>query len=215
MRYSRFLAVVGCGAMGAGAFFAARAAIGQDDAARGAGGPVVIAPAGAPAVYLPQPAPPAPVRAVTTYQNTPGGWRETQFVVPSDNPLQQSNAELDRQIGALTSRFGESAEDADRQKAKAELAELLGKQFEVQQQIREEEVGQLEARVKKLRALIDKRKEARQTIIEKRLDQLLREAEGLGWNAGGDGAKHAVYGYGATNKTVPNRAVPAPPAPGK
>ena len=192
MRNTRFMAIVGCGAIGAGALMAARAAIGQDAAPRGAGGPVVIAPPGAAAVYLPQPSPPPP-RPVTTYQNTPFGWRETQFVVPGDSPLQQTSVELDRQIGALTSRYGEIAEDAERQKAKAELAELLGKQFEVQQQIREEEVGQLESRVEKLRALIDKRKDARQSIIEKRLDQLLREAEGLGWNAGGEGAHRAVY----------------------
>jgi hypothetical protein len=32
-----------------------------------------------------------------------------------------------------------------------------------------------------LREIMRKRSESRQTIIDKRLDQLLREADGLGW----------------------------------
>ncbi|HEV3024616.1 MAG TPA: hypothetical protein VGX76_19205, partial [Pirellulales bacterium] len=41
----------------------------------------------------------------------------------------------------------------------------------------------IEARVKKLREVINKRNEAKRSIIDKRLDQLIREADGLGWNA--------------------------------
>ena len=215
MRYSRFLAFVGCGAIGAGAFFAARAATGQVLSV-GAGRPGASASASAPPVADAAPsAAAAPPRSVTTYQGGPDGWAVTQFIQPSDSPLQQSNVEFDRQISALTSRYGEIDDDAERQKAKTELAEMLGKQFEVQQQIREEEVGQLEARVKKLRALIDKRKDARQSIIEKRLDQLLREAEGLGWSAGGEGPHQAIYRPIALPGAISARPVPAPPAPGK
>lgn len=133
-----------------------------------------------------------PARGVISYQNGKAGYAAA-WSRSSESPLQHSNAELEGQIGALTSRYGEIADEDELQKAKTELAELLTKQFEIQQQIREEEVGQLESRVKKLRGLIDKRKEARQSIIEKRLDQLLREAEGLGWNPGGEGAHRAVY----------------------
>ena len=214
MRYSRFLALVGFGAMGAAAFFAARAATGQVLSV-GAGRPGASASASAPPVADAAPsAAAAPPRSVTTYQGGPGGWAVTNLVQHIDSALQQSNAELNAQIGALTSRYGEIAEDAERQKAKTELAELLGKQFEVQQQIREEEVGQLEARVKKLRALIDKRKEARLSIIEKRLDQLLREAEGLGWNVGGEGPHQAIYRPIALPGAIGAKPVPTPPAKG-
>jgi hypothetical protein len=70
-----------------------------------------------------------------------------------------------------------------RAKIKTKLGEALGKQFDLQQKRRELELSRLEARMKKVRDLMKKRSDARTTIIEKRLDQVLREAEGLGWGA--------------------------------
>jgi hypothetical protein len=68
-----------------------------------------------------------------------------------------------------------------RAKIKTKVQEALGKQFDAQQKRRDLELTRLEAQTKKLRELMKKRTDARTTIIEKRLDQLLREADGLGW----------------------------------
>jgi hypothetical protein len=92
----------------------------------------------------------------------------------------------------LASQYAEATDEAERQKIQAQLAELVGRQFEAQQQVREDEVAQLEARVKKLRDLIEKRKEARQSIVDQRLEQLLREAEGLGWSTAASGGPTVV-----------------------
>jgi hypothetical protein len=70
-----------------------------------------------------------------------------------------------------------------RAKIKTKLGEALGKQFDLQQKRRELELSRLEARMKKVRDLMKRRSDARTTIIEKRLDQVLREADGLGWGA--------------------------------
>ncbi|WP_165072758.1 hypothetical protein [Paludisphaera rhizosphaerae] len=57
----------------------------------------------------------------------------------------------------------------------------LGQEFDARQNRYDEELNQLEAKVQKLKDLARRRQEARDQIIDRRLDQLLRDAEGLGW----------------------------------
>ncbi len=105
-----------------------------------------------------------------------------------------ADAQMQQKSQALLDQYTEAGDDEQKSKIKDQLAEMLEKQFSVQQQLREREVAKIEARVKKLRQTIDKRNEAKRSIIDKRLDQLIREAEGLGWNAPASGP---VYPSGA------------------
>jgi hypothetical protein len=187
---------------------------GQDNAAPFAGAP--------PATDAKEVAPiglaPAASNATPQYYNytAPAGAGNRIWVYESsDGKLQQAGAQLSRESEELVSRYSEASDDEQRQKIKAQLAELVARQFNLQQRIREDEVAQIEARVKKLRALIEKRKAAQQSIIENRLDQLLREAEGLGWTPPAERDQRVRYirptqlysGAGA----APPVAIPAPP----
>jgi hypothetical protein len=105
------------------------------------------------------------------------------------------SAPQDPELSALLKEESKSAAEAARSmkdyaaadnedkraKIKTKVQEALGKQFDAQQKRRDLELTRLEAQTKKLRELMKKRSDARTTIIEKRLDQLLREADGLGW----------------------------------
>lgn len=73
------------------------------------------------------------------------------------------------------------AEGDKKEKIKDQLTETLGKQFDARQKRHQAELTALEAQVKKLKELVQKRQENRREIIGKRLDQLMREADGLGW----------------------------------
>ena len=64
---------------------------------------------------------------------------------------------------------------------KAELSDLLRKQFDVRQARHIREIETLEAQVKKLKELVQKRQENRAEIISRRLDQIVRESQGLGF----------------------------------
>ena len=132
--------------------------------------------------------------------------------------LNARDAQLGQEADSLAKQLAESANEKQRGEIKDKLQATLAEQFDTQQKVRELEVARIEARVKKLRDVISKRNEARRSIIEKRLEQLAREADGLGWNSPTTGG----HGYGAVN--VPqaatfyapffeNRPVPAPPAP--
>ena len=165
---------------------------------------------------------------------TPPGAPHARFVIEKqlqavDEPSEEMarlNAQ-DAQLGHEAESLAKQLADADDEKQRAEikdkLHETLAQQFDAQQKVRELEVGRIEAKVKKLRATISKRNDARRTVIDKRFDQLLSEAEGLGWNSPAVGPGHgAVYaprmsGSGGFQTSGGTSATPVPivTAPGK
>jgi hypothetical protein len=125
--------------------------------------------------------------------------------------LAQTEATLAAESADILARFGETDNAADRKKISAELRESLAKQFDVQRKRRELELGRIEEQVRKLRDQLKKRTDARETIIDRRFDQLINEVEGLGWTppAGATGAKGSPYSPGrGTFGSTPNR-IPA------
>jgi Spy/CpxP family protein refolding chaperone len=89
--------------------------------------------------------------------------------------------ELTRQANDLVRKLGEAKGDAEKEKIKTKLSEVLEKQFDIRQKRHTSEIEALENQVKKLKELVQKRQENRKEIVSKRLDQLQREALGLGW----------------------------------
>jgi hypothetical protein len=120
-------------------------------------------------------------------------------VASDDDPemaeLAQSEAALANESEELVGRFAETDNAADRKQVAGELRQTLAKQFDVQRKRRELELSRIEERVRKLRDQIKKRDDARETIIDRRLDQLINEVEGLGWTppAGPRGAGRSSY----------------------
>lgn len=128
--------------------------------------------------------------------------------------LSALDAQLGQQAESLVKQLAEATEENDRAKLKQSLQETLAQQFDTQQKVRELEVASVEARVKKLRDVITKRNDARRSIIDRRLDQLVREAEGLGWNSPAGGP--VLYGQhvraGATAAAQPPVSLATPRA---
>jgi hypothetical protein len=93
----------------------------------------------------------------------------------------EDESSLDGQVHDLVGEYAATQDEGKRAAIKAKLAPLLDKQFDLQQKRRELEVARLEAQIKKVRDLMKKRAEGQKSIVEKRLDQILRDADGLGW----------------------------------
>jgi hypothetical protein len=100
---------------------------------------------------------------------------------PEMAELAQSEALLAGEASDLIGQYQESENAAERKQIAAELRQALAKQFDVQKQRRELELARIEERVRRLRDQIKKRDDARDTIIDRRLAQLIDDAEGLGW----------------------------------
>ncbi|MHB8863773.1 MAG: DUF1559 family PulG-like putative transporter [Pirellulaceae bacterium] len=101
----------------------------------------------------------------------------------STDPLTQEVIAAQWQVNQALARYPQTADETERQAIKADLTKALERQFDVQQQRRMQELAEIESRVQKLRDLIDKRNQAKQSIVSKRCDQLLSELDGLGWIA--------------------------------
>jgi enoyl-CoA hydratase/carnithine racemase len=88
---------------------------------------------------------------------------------------------LTSQAEQLAQQLAAAKSDSDRDKIKGQLSENLEKQFDERQKRHEQEIKALEAQVKQLKDLVDKRQENRREIIGARLNQIVKEAQGLGW----------------------------------
>lgn len=144
-----------------------------------------------------QPQPPANYGTPSnTFVPTPyGGWqRDFAFPIaasaadPETQALTAQDQQLEAEVQALARQLADSGDEKERADLKEKLAAALEKQFDAQQKLRELEISRIEARVQKLRDLVRKRTDARRKIIDNRYEQLLNDAEGLGWNSTAPGA---------------------------
>jgi hypothetical protein len=121
---------------------------------------------------------------------------------PEMTELAQSENALAGEASEIIARYGETDNAAEQKVLAAELRQVLAKQFDVQKQRRELELARIEERVRRLREQIKKRDEARETIIDRRLAQMIDDAEGLGWTPPG-GESRRTTTKSSTNNFVP------------
>jgi hypothetical protein len=111
--------------------------------------------------------------------NGPGFFYDNQNL--NERLNQNLNALAGSELGTLLEQFQAADSESARDSLKSKLNELLGKQFDARQKGHEKQIADLEAQVTKLRELVKKRQTSRSEIISLRLEQMLRETQGLGW----------------------------------
>jgi hypothetical protein len=84
-------------------------------------------------------------------------------------------------IAPLVQRLKDAKSDSEVEKLKGQLDEALEKSFAMRQKRHTQEIEELEAKVKTLKELVAKRQEKRREIVANRREQILRDAQGLGW----------------------------------
>jgi flagellar motility protein MotE (MotC chaperone) len=85
----------------------------------------------------------------------------------------------------LAKQYVSTEKEDEKKKIRKDLADVLAQQFEAHAKHQEKELADLENQIAKLRATLKKRQENKMAIIDHRVDQLIRDAEGLGWTAPG------------------------------
>ncbi len=155
-------------------------------------GSAALAPFSAPPAAAQQPAgaqpltptPPVPRAGLTVVAEGEAGNVPVLVGRPAETPPGQPSArerDLERQALDLKRQYAAAKGADDRDKLRDRLGAVLREQFDAQQKRRKEEVDRVEERLKQLRALLQKREDAKQEIVRRRLEQLLNEADGLGW----------------------------------
>lgn len=105
-------------------------------------------------------------------------WEALERNDPELFKLAQEDLRLEREVHELTMRF-RHAPPPTREAIKKEIAELVGKHFEIRLERRVIELKRVEAELQRLRESIERRKAARQQIIERRLGELLGKDDDL------------------------------------
>jgi hypothetical protein len=117
------------------------------------------------------------------------------------------NRTSEQQAEALLSKW-KQAKESDREGIQKELRGVLTEDFKARLGKHQKEIEQLEAQLKQLRDKLNLRTSKQDEIVDFRLQQLLREAQGLGWGTDNKGTTSTSYFSGSF---VP--ALPVPPAP--
>jgi hypothetical protein len=107
--------------------------------------------------------------------------RAFTFTGQGRHGVTSEEARLSIEASQLAQQLGQAKTDGDKERLKTKFTDVLEKQFDQRQRRHESEIEALEAQVKKLKDLVRLRSEKRREIVAKRLEQALRDAEGLGW----------------------------------
>jgi hypothetical protein len=124
-----------------------------------------------PGVHEPQQAPGPYVLPPVEWGRFNSGWRQ-----PGSEEIG-----LAKQADELIHQLEAASTDLKRSEIRAKLSEILTKQFDARQTRHRKEIEALEAKVAKLKDLVNKRQVSREEIVTRRLEQVVRDTQGLGW----------------------------------
>jgi hypothetical protein len=117
----------------------------------------------------------------------------------ADNPeaaeRYQEELEAATEAQKLIGQFQQAASDDERSQLREQLREALVRQFEAQQARRTLEIESIEERLAKYKEKVQKREDAKDMIVDRRLDQLTGVGDDLGWEETGIGP-HAGHPFG-------------------
>ncbi|MEN6458955.1 MAG: hypothetical protein ABFC63_08485 [Thermoguttaceae bacterium] len=94
--------------------------------------------------------------------------------------LIKKDMEFERQTRELAKQYRDASE-ADQPKVKEQIAEVVGKHFDIRQQRRALELKRLEQELQRLRDTMDHRSKARKEIVERRVSELTGHGDELGF----------------------------------
>jgi hypothetical protein len=122
----------------------------------------------------------------------------------------QAGPDLNGKSIQLASQLAKAEKEEDKAKLRGELAATLNELFDQQAKRQAKEVEDLEVQIKKLRSALDKRLNNKPAIVQRRLEQLLQDADGLGWNSSPNEERRMFGGLGGMGGMSSNFGLAAP-----
>jgi hypothetical protein len=105
----------------------------------------------------------------------------------------------------LAQKYVKAEKEEEKKELRKKLMEMLNKQFDQHVEQQQKEVEHLEKQIADLKAVLKKRVESKTAIVDRRFEQLLQDAQGLGWTApSGNRNQNAPFG------TPPSAATKTP-----
>jgi hypothetical protein len=118
----------------------------------------------------------------------PGEWGKTPLSnraldrEPLNSDTKFSPYSVQSQPAQLAKQYVKAEKDEEKKEIRKKLTEFLTQQFDQHLQQQQRELDDLEKQIASLRAVLKKRLSSKTAIVERRFEQLVEDAEGLGWN---------------------------------
>lgn len=129
----------------------------------------------------------APESNATTVSRIVGSLQLQHPENEAQRELSQQDRHLETETRAILGRYKATEDSNERAELEQKLSETVAKHFDVRHQQRELEMEEVKKRLERLQRQLDDRNAARDDIIQNRLEQLLRDARGLGWGTNHSG----------------------------
>jgi succinate dehydrogenase/fumarate reductase flavoprotein subunit len=116
----------------------------------------------------------------------------------------------------LARGYVKAEKESEKREIRQKMTDLLNEQFDEHMQQQQKELEDLEKQISELRAVLKKRSAAKAAIVDRRIEQMIQDADGMGWTAPGSprGYYNQSYGPGGAF-SVPLRPTAKTPPPGK
>lgn len=85
----------------------------------------------------------------------------------------------------LARNYVKAEKESEKKDIRQKMVDVLNEQFDNQMTEQQKELEELEKQITELRTVLKKRSAAKGTIVDQRVEQLIREADGMGWTAPG------------------------------
>jgi hypothetical protein len=105
-----------------------------------------------------------------------------------------------QQAAQLAQKYTKAEKDDERREIRKKLTDLLNQQFDTHLEQKKKELEELEKQIENLRKVLQKRQDAKDKIVERRFEQLVQEADGMGW--GTPGVPHSGFWFDGNNAFV-------------
>ena len=110
------------------------------------------------------------------------GYREMQEVAPEIAKALLRSRQVEQECHALAERIHETDDERERGELTTRLRAMLEEVFDLRLKRPELQIRRMEREIEEIRAAIEKRKENREAIVERRLQEMVgREDDALGW----------------------------------
>jgi hypothetical protein len=137
-----------------------------------------------------QPPPPPPAGPVIVQPAVPPmAW---SYSAGSGNAWYQ-HFHTQSEAAELARKLAKAENEDEKAQLRTKLTAMLDQVFDEHMKQQQKELDDLETQIRNLRALMKKRANAKQTIVERRIEQLIQDADGLGWNAPNAPGLHLQY----------------------
>ena len=128
-----------------------------------------------------------PLLTTTKTFTTVGDGGETVTIAGAESPvagwtIANANNQQDENVATLVKEL-KASEGANKESVLTKLKSAVGAQFDSRQEGKAKELKALEEQLAKLKEIHTKRTQQREQIVSDRVQQLLREVEGLGWGS--------------------------------